>query len=107
MKRENDAKPGMAIALRYEGRGAPRVTAKGKGCTADKILELAREHDIPLREDAALAELLAKVELGDEIPPNLYRAVAEVLAFAYLISGKAATLRKYRDPSDPSAGQGR
>lgn len=88
MKRVSDNKPGIAVALRYEGRGAPRVTAKGKGHTAERILELAREHDIPLREDPVLVELLAKVGLGDEIPPALYRAVAEVIAFAYLLSGK-------------------
>lgn len=77
-----------AVALNYSGRGAPRVTAKGKGIVAEEILVLAREHNIPLREDAALAGLLARIELGDEIPEKLYRAVAEVIAFAYRLSGK-------------------
>lgn len=77
-----------AVALHYSGHGAPRVTAKGKGIVADEILALAREHNIPLREDAALAGLLARIELGDEIPEKLYRAVAEVIAFAYRLSGK-------------------
>ena len=77
-----------AVALHYGGRGAPRVTAKGKGIIADEILALAREHRIPLREDAALAGLLARIELGDEIPEKLYVAVAEVIAFAYRLSGK-------------------
>ena len=80
--------PRTAIALHYSGRGAPRVTAKGKGVVAEEILALAREHNIPLREDAALTGLLARIELGDEIPEKLYLAVAEVIAFAYRLSGK-------------------
>ncbi|MFA7095206.1 MAG: EscU/YscU/HrcU family type III secretion system export apparatus switch protein [Gammaproteobacteria bacterium] len=94
MKRKDQDKPGIAVALRYDGHGAPRVTAKGRGCVAENILELARAHDIPLQEDPALAELLAKVDLGDEIPRALYHAVAEVIAFAYLLSGKAAPNRQ-------------
>jgi len=77
-----------AVALHYGGRGAPRVTAKGKGVVAEEILALAREHKIPLREDAALAGLLARIELGDEIPEKLYLAVAEVIAFAYRLRDK-------------------
>lgn len=80
--------PGKVVALRYEGVGAPRVTAKGEGLVAEKILELAKEHHIPLHEDPNLVAVLAKLELGDEIPMALYRAVAEVIAFAYMVSGK-------------------
>ena len=79
-----------AVALRYEGRGAPRVTAKGAGLVAERILAAAREHNVPLHEDAALAAALARIELNAEIPQNLYRAVAQVIAFAYLLSGKTA-----------------
>ena len=78
----------VAVALRYDGVGAPKVTAKGSGELAREILELAREHGIPLQENAVLVELLAQVGLGEEIPRPLYVAVAEVIAFAYLISGK-------------------
>lgn len=81
-------RPARAVALRYEGRGAPRVTAKGEGSVAERILALAQEHDIPLHEDAELVGLLARLDLGDEIPASLYIAVAEVLAFAYRLSGK-------------------
>jgi flagellar biosynthesis protein len=84
----NNAPPRTAVALHYSGRGAPRVTAKGKGVVAEEILALARAHNIPLREDAALTGLLARIELGDEIPEKLYVAVAEVIAFAYRLSGK-------------------
>lgn len=80
--------PDLAIALNYDGENAPRLTAKGRGELAQRILELAREHDVPLHEDAELAALLAQIPLGDEIPEPLYRAVAEVIAFAYLLSGK-------------------
>jgi len=84
----NPHAPATAIALRYDGSGAPRVTAKGRGEVAERILALAREHGIPLREDADLARLLARIELGDEVPRELYRAVAEVIAFAYRLAGK-------------------
>ena len=80
--------PSTAGALRYDGTGAPRVTARGRGEVADRILAIAREHQIPVREDRNLVQLLALVELGDEVPAELYRAVAEVIASAYRLSGK-------------------
>jgi len=81
-------KPDLAIALNYDGENAPRLTAKGRGELAQRILDLAKEHDVPLHEDRDLAALLAQIPLGEEIPDALYRAVAEVIAFAYLLSGK-------------------
>jgi flagellar biosynthesis protein len=80
--------PAHAVALYYDGKRAPRVTAKGQGAVAEKILAVAREHNVPLREDKSLVALLARLQLGDEIPQNLYKAVAQVIAFAYLVSGK-------------------
>lgn len=80
--------PDLAIALNYDGENAPRLTAKGRGELANRILDLADKHGVPLHEDADLAALLAQIPLGDEIPESLYRAVAEVIAFAYLLSGK-------------------
>jgi len=89
MKRHNGNNADeVAVALRYDGVGAPKVTARGEGDLAREILELAREHGIPLQENPVLVELLAQVGLGEEIPRPLYVAVAEVIAFAYLISGK-------------------
>ena len=88
-----DSKSDIAVALHYDGRDAPRVTAKGHGKVARRILEVAQEHDIPLQEDEHLVEVLSKIELGDEIPENLYRAVAEVIAFAYYVSGKVPVER--------------
>ena len=88
----NDRKPQSpedeAVALHYSGKGAPRVTAKGKGELAEQIIALAKENDVPIQEDEHLVGLLAQIELGDEIPELLYVAVAEVLAFAYWLSGK-------------------
>ncbi|CAA9891662.1 conserved hypothetical protein [Candidatus Methylobacter favarea] len=78
----------IAVALKYEGSNAPKVTAKGKGLTAEQILEIAELHGIPLQTDAELAKILAQIPLGDEIPTELYVAVAEVIAFAYFLSGK-------------------
>lgn len=74
-----------AVALRYrsEDDHAPRVTAKGKDRIADRILELARQHDVPLHQDTDLVHLLEVLDLGVEIPPRLYQALAEVLAHLY------------------------
>jgi flagellar biosynthesis protein len=84
----NERRPPLAVALHYSGSGAPRVVAKGGGQVADRIIETAREHNVPLQEDAALASALARLELGREIPRELYVAVAHVLAFAWAVTGK-------------------
>lgn len=78
----------IAVALRYDGKGAPRITAKGAGLTADQILAIAEQHGIPLQAEPELVKMLAQIPLGDEIPGELYRAVAQVLAFAYYLSGR-------------------
>ncbi|WP_246496317.1 EscU/YscU/HrcU family type III secretion system export apparatus switch protein [Miltoncostaea marina] len=74
-----------AVALRYRGdeAAAPRVTAAGAGPVADRIVEAAREHGVPLREDPDLAATLAALDLGALVPPELYEVIAEVLAWAY------------------------
>ncbi len=78
----------IAIALNYDGKRAPKITAKGQGLVAEQIIETAKEHNIPLHTDVALVKVLSKMSLGDEIPRELYLAVAEVIAFVYLLSGK-------------------
>lgn len=80
--------PDAAVALKWNGLGAPKVTAKGRGETAARILELARENNIPLRHERELLELLLLVDLDREIPQNLYIAVAEIIAFAYSLKGR-------------------
>ncbi len=80
-----------ATALRYEqGERAPRVTATGVGLVAERILAAAREAGVPVRQDPALAEALAALDLGDEVPPALWTAVAETLAWAYRLDAGAS-----------------
>ena len=71
----------LAVALHYDRTGAPRVVAKGMGAIGRKIIQVAKAHDIPIEENEVLAGALSNVELGDEIPAELYKAVAEVLIF--------------------------
>lgn len=78
----------LAVALEYDGYNTPLITAKGSNELADKIINLANENNIPLHEDKDLIEILAQIDLGEEIPENLYQAIAEVIAFAYILSGK-------------------
>lgn len=72
-----------AAALSYDQIGAPRIVAKGVGEIARKIIETAEEEGIPLQKDEILLEALMQIELTKEIPPQLYHAVAEILAFVY------------------------
>ncbi|GMR16741.1 MAG: EscU/YscU/HrcU family type III secretion system export apparatus switch protein [Gammaproteobacteria bacterium] len=78
----------LAVALKYDGENAPKVTAKGSQEIAEQIIELAKKHNVPLSENKELVTLLSTLELGDEIPEVLYLAVAEVIAFAYMLKGK-------------------
>lgn len=75
------ATPRIAVALLYEEPNAPRVVATGRGWVGDKIIETAREHGVPIEENPALAQALSTIELDEEIPEALYRAVAEILGF--------------------------
>ncbi len=79
-----------ATALRYEQGGhAPEVVATGAGLIAERIIAAAREAGVPVRHDPALAEALAALDLGDEVPPALWTAVAETLAWAYRLDAGA------------------
>jgi flagellar biosynthesis protein len=82
------AKSRLAVALHNDKTGAPRVVAKGKGTIGDKIIEVAKAHEIPIEENEVLAGALSHVEIGDEIPAELYKAVAEVLVFVLRLSGR-------------------
>lgn len=90
--------PRNAVALRYdpESGSAPRVTAKGRGAVADAILAVARQHGVPVREDRDLVELLSACDRMEEIPVELYTAVAHVLAYLH-------ALNQERDGSRPSS----
>ncbi len=78
-----------AVALKYElNTSAPRVTGQGEGYVAEAILDKAKEYGIPTRNEPELVEFLMQLKLNDVVPPDLYAAVAEVLAWAYEIDGK-------------------
>ena len=76
-----ETKNPLAVALHYDRTGAPCVVAKGKGTIGKKIIEVAKANNIPIEENEVLAGALSNVELGNEIPAELYKAVAEVLIF--------------------------
>ncbi len=77
-----------AIALYYDGFNTPRITAKGEGDLADKIIAIAEENGVPLHQDALLTYSLAQLELGQEIPEELYITIAKIVAFVYYLQGK-------------------
>ena len=80
--------PRQAIALKYDGSHAPTLTAKGDEELAEEILRIARDYEVPIYENAELVKLLARMELGDSIPEELYRTIAEIIAFAWNLKGK-------------------
>lgn len=82
MKEKEENRGKTAVALSYDiGDEAPRVIASGKGYLAEKIIDRARESDVPLHQDSKLAATLSKLEIGECIPPQLYDVVAEILVF--------------------------
>ena len=81
-------RPTIAVALNYDEETAPVVTAKGRGDVAEHILAIAKAHNVPLQENPELVNVLVELELGTEIPEALYLAVAEVIAFAYMMRGR-------------------
>ena len=88
MNKKTKQKPKFAIALEYDGVQAPVVTAKGHQDIAEEILTIAEQENIPVYEDKELSALLDQLDLGDHIPQSLFVVVAEVLSFAYRLSGK-------------------
>lgn len=79
-----------AVALRYdkETSSAPKVTAKGEGFTAENIIKIAKLHNIPIKKDEDLVELLSNIELDREVPPEMYKAIAEVFSYIYKLTNK-------------------
>jgi len=77
-----------AVALKYDGEQAPTIAATGTEELAQEIIRIAREHGVPLYENAELASILARLSLNEEIPESLYRVIAEILAFAFHIRGR-------------------
>lgn len=83
---ENESQ--AAIALKYDGKNAPNVSATGQNAIAREMIAIAEEHGVPLYEDPDLAALLSRLDLGEEIPETLYRVIAEILAYAFYLQGK-------------------
>lgn len=82
MDKKDDKKVKQAVAIEYDPTDmAPKIVATGKGKVAEKIIEKAKESDVPVHEDAKLAGTLSKLDIGDYIPPELYEVVAEILVF--------------------------
>jgi flagellar biosynthesis protein len=83
----------QAVALRYQPKydRAPKLVAEGRGYLADKILELAQRYSIPVRRDRNLLQVLSRLDLNQEIPQEVYKAVAEILAFIYRLSSRRPT----------------
>jgi flagellar biosynthesis protein len=90
--RRGPSERAAATALTYDPLGSepPEISATGTGLVAERIIALAREHDIPLHQDAGLVAALARLEVGTVIPRELYTVVAEVLAFVYAVDLEAA-----------------
>ena len=83
--------PDVTAALKYTGDGAPKVVAAGKGHIAAQILVRAREAGVPVHKDPALARALSELALGQQVPEQMWTAVAQVLAWAYGLSEKRST----------------
>lgn len=82
MEKNKETKPKQAIALEYDPtQDAPKVVASGRGLLAERILEKAREANVPIHKDTQLADTLSRLEIGEMIPPELYEVVAEILVF--------------------------
>ncbi len=94
MTDETFMKRKQAVALRYQAgvTDAPVVVAKGKGYIADNILAKAQEHSIPIQQDPSLVEVLGKLDLNQQIPPELYQVVAEILALVYRLDKQGKSL---------------
>jgi flagellar biosynthesis protein len=88
MDEEYDSDIKRAIALKYDGSGAPKVTAKGEDSLAREIMEIAEAFSVPTFQQSDLADLLYQLELNEEIPQALYVAIAEIISFAYMLVGK-------------------
>jgi flagellar biosynthesis protein len=90
-----------AAALRYQPAkdDAPQLVAKGEGKLAEKIIQLAKEHGVPITEDPDLVEILSKMDIGREISPDLYRVVAELLVFVYRLKERWQKLHPSEQPA--------
>lgn len=87
MNKESD-KETRLIGLKYDQKSAPKVVAKGYGGLADELLAIAKENNVMIHKDEQLSQFLSTLELGQEIPRELYIVIAELIAFAFVLQGK-------------------
>lgn len=96
-EQSNETRQKVSVALEYvPGEEAPKIIASGRGVLAEKIIERAKEADVPVYEDSKLANTLAKLEIGDMIPPELYEVVAEILVFVDDMDKLRSKIKKLR-----------
>jgi len=88
MGKDKEVKKAVAVKYDEQSSNAPVLSAKGYGSIAEKIIEIARKNNITIYEDADMVEVLSKLDIGDEIPEYLYKAIAEILAFVYKLNKK-------------------
>ena len=90
MSRRKNKNLKTAVALKYHTKQdtAPKVTAKGEGLIAERIIQLAKENQVPIKEDPDLVQILSQVDINKEVPPSVYKVVAELLAFVYKLNNK-------------------
>jgi len=100
MTSETEQQSRAAVALKYDGEKAPTISATGTHELAEEIIRIAREHNVPLYENAELASILARLSLNEEIPESLYRVIAEILAFAFHIRGLTPDDRRPGESDD-------
>ena len=88
MKKDTKLSRKSVVSLKYKmgNDSAPKITAKGKGWVAEKIIKMAHENNIPIREDKDLLNLLSEIDVGQEVPESLYKVVAELLAWVYQLN---------------------
>ncbi|MGI2197798.1 EscU/YscU/HrcU family type III secretion system export apparatus switch protein [Shewanella baltica] len=83
-----ESEPKQAVALSYDGRNAPKIVATGEGLIAEEIIALAKANGVYIHQDPHLSHFLQLLELGEEIPKELYLLIAELIAFVYILDGK-------------------
>lgn len=83
-----ESEPKQAVALSYDGRNAPKIVATGEGLIAEEIIALAKANGVYIHQDPNLSHFLQLLELGEEIPKELYLLIAELIAFVYMLDGK-------------------
>lgn len=85
---ENDDQEKQIVALQYDQKSAPKVIAKAHGEFAQELLDIAKDNDVMIHQDKELSQFLQRLDMGQEIPKELYLVIAELIAFAFVLQGK-------------------